>query len=343
MKDWYTISAKADGTAAIEIVGPIGNTWDGEGVTARQFIRDFKAITANDVSMTINSPGGSLFDGLAIYNVIASSGKKVTGRVLGLAASAASLVLMACSRIEVPKNAHIMVHKSSVGAFGTAEELRETADVIDTLDRSIAATYAARTGKPVDEITALLDTGDVWMTADEAVAGGFADAATELVKVTAKFDLDKLPEAIRASLAPEPEPEPEPPAPAPAPAAEFGPDALAALVNAAGLGKHLAAFAADASLVDAAAAAKAVADAKTIQAYAAMVGKPEAAGRLIAKRMDVATARAELAKALAAEDDKTHVNTTPPAPGGAANSEPTISVGQLWQDIKAMQAGSRKK
>jgi ATP-dependent Clp protease protease subunit len=341
MKNWYHITNKAEGPASVEIVGPIGNTWDGEGMTARQFIRDFKAISANDVTLTINSPGGSLFDGLAIYSVMAASGKNITGRVLGLAASAASLVLMACNRIEMPKNTHLMVHKGSTGAWGNADELREAADVMDTLDKSIAATYAARTGKPAEEITALLNQGDVWMTADEAVAAGFADAATDLVKVTAAFDLDKLPEAVRASLAPEPAPAPPTPAAPPQPAA-WGPEALATLVEQAGLTPHMQAFAADATIVDAATATQALADAKAIKAYAQLVGKPDAANRLIRQRVSVPEARAELARALQAEDDKTLVNTAPPPGAGAVPPGPSLNVPQLWTEIMALQAGSKK-
>jgi ATP-dependent Clp protease protease subunit len=103
MKNWYTITNKANGPAEISIFGPIGNTWDGEGVTAAKFIKDFRAIKADDVTLTINSPGGSLFDGLAIYTALAASGKNITAKVMGLAASAASVILMAASASRCPR------------------------------------------------------------------------------------------------------------------------------------------------------------------------------------------------------------------------------------------------
>ena len=199
MKNWYTITNKASGPAEVSIVGPIGNTWDGEGVTAATFIKDFKAIKAQDVTLTVNSPGGSLFDGLAIYTAMAASGKNITAKVLGLAASAASLLIMAAKRIEMPKNTHLMIHKAGGGKFGNADDMRAMANVLDSLDASIAATYAARSGQSEDAIMAMLDQGDTWLTADEAVKLGLANEATELVKVTAEFDLAELPEAIRAS------------------------------------------------------------------------------------------------------------------------------------------------
>ena len=133
MKNWYTITAKASGPAEVAIVGPLGNTWDGEGVTAATFIKDFKAIKAQDVTLTVNSPGGSLFDGLAIYTAMAASGKNITAKVLGLAASAASLLLMAAQKIQMPKNTHLMIHKAGGGKFGNADDMRAMAAVLDSL------------------------------------------------------------------------------------------------------------------------------------------------------------------------------------------------------------------
>lgn len=336
MKNWYTITNKANGPAEISIFGPIGNTWDGEGVTAATFIKDFKAIKANDVTLTINSPGGSLFDGLAIYTALASSGKNITAKVMGLAASAASVILMAAKRIEMPKNTHQMAHKASGGVYGTAEEMREMADVVDSLDRSIIATYAARSGKPEDEIKNLLDKGDLWLTADQAVEMGFADAATELVKVTAEFDMAELPEAVRNSLRP-----PEPPAPAPQPAA---PVALAtqieALAKTAGLEVYAGVFALDPKVTDAASAQAAIQAALDIREFARVANQSDRADALIRARKTADEARAILMSNEAAVDESTFVDTTPPAkPSKPADD---FSTTNLWTQINAMKAGSKK-
>lgn len=337
MKNWYTITNKAEGPAEISIFGPIGNTWDGEGVTASKFIKDFKAIKSQDVTITVNSPGGSLFDGLAIYTAMASSGKTITAKVMGLAASAASLIVMAASKISMPKNTHLMVHKAGNGVWGTADDMRKMAEVMDSLDQSIAATYSARTGKPIEDIKAMLDSGDTWLTADQAVEMGFADEATELVTATALFDLDSLPEAVRASLQP-------PPVVLPAPVVTLAATALAddiqALATAAGLGALASVFALDPAVTDLPTAQLAIDAAKSIQAYAKLAGQEERADPLIRARKTVAEARAVLASNQARVDESTYIDTAPRAkPVAAADN---FSVSGLWNEIKALQAGSKK-
>ena len=333
MKNWYTITNKASGPAEVSIVGPIGNTWDGEGVTAATFIKDFKAIKAQDVTLTVNSPGGSLFDGLAIYTAMAASGKNITAKVLGLAASAASLLIMAAKRIEMPKNTHLMIHKAGGGKFGNADDMRAMANVLDSLDASIAATYAARSGQSEDAIMAMLDQGDTWLTADEAVKLGLANEATELVKVTAEFDLAELPEAIRASM--------QPPEPTPAPAA---PAALALQIEtaakAAGLGEFSAVFALDPKVVDQATAKAAIEAALEIREFARVANQAERADPLIRARKTPDEARAILMSNEAAVDEATFIDTAP----AAKPIKPVVEfkTTNLWNQINAMQAGSQK-
>ena len=330
MKNWYTITNKAAGPAEVSIVGPIGNTWDGEGVTAATFIKDFKAIASKDVTLTVNSPGGSLFDGLAIYTAMAASGKNITGKVLGLAASAASLLLMACNRIEMPKNTHLMIHKAGGGSYGNADDMRAMASVLDSLDASIAATYAARSGQTEDAIKAMLDQGDTWLSAEEAVKLGLANEATELVKVTAEFDLAELPEAVRASL--------QPPEPAPAPAALAV--QIEAMAKAAGLDTFTAVFALDPKVTDAASAKAAIEAALEIQQFARVANQAERAEPLIRARKTPDEARAILISNEAAVDEATFINTAPPAK--TTKPAESFSGGALWNQINAMQAGSKK-
>lgn len=343
MKSWYSITAKGESAAEIAISGPIGATWDGEGVTARKFIEDFKAIKAPNVTLLVGpSPGGSLFDGLAIYTVLAASGKNITAKVLGFAASAATLPLMAAKRIEMPKNSHLMVHKSGTGVAGNADDLRAMAEVLDTLDNSIAATYAARSGKPVEDIKAMLDQGDTWLSADEAVEMGFADEATELVTVTAQFDTSQLPDAVRAALAPA-----APAAPEPAPAAAALPESLAAALESlaaqAGVQAYLPNLAVDPRITDAASATNVVAEARDIAAFARIAGFEAEAGKLIASRVGLAQAKATLLDMRAAADEHTVIDTAPPPLKPKASAEAEFSVSAIWDDIKAMKAGSTKK
>ena len=331
MKNWYSITNKGEVSAEIKIFGPIGNTWDGEGVTAAKFIKDFQAIKAQNITLSVNSPGGSLFDGITIYTAMAASGKTITAKVMGLAASAASLIVMAASKISMPKNTHLMVHKAGQVAFGNADELRAAADVLDTLDESIANTYAARTGKPVDEIKAMLDKGDTWLNADQAVELGFADEATELVTVTAEFDLAALPDHIRAAMQPA----------VVAPAAPALTDQILAMAKDAGLEALASVFALDPAVNDAAAAQAVIAAAKDIQAYAKLAGQDDRAEPLIRARKTVAEARAILASNEAKVDESTYIDTAPKSKP-AKTADDTVSPTNLWTQIHAMQAGSKK-
>ena len=331
MKNWYSITNKGEVSAEIKIFGPIGNTWDGEGVTAAKFIKDFQAIKAQDITLSVNSPGGSLFDGITIYTAMAASGKTITAKVMGLAASAASLIVMAASKISMPKNTHLMVHKAGQVAFGNADELRAAADVLDTLDESIANTYAARTGKPVDEIKAMLDKGDTWLNADQAVELGFADEATELVTVTAEFDLAALPDHIRAAMQPA----------VVAPAAPALTDQILAMAKDAGLEALASVFALDPAVNDAVSAQAVIAAAKDIQAYAKLAGQDDRAEPLIRARKTVAEARAILASNEAKVDESTYIDTAPKSKP-AKTADDTVSPTNLWTQIHAMQAGSKK-
>lgn len=320
MKNWYTITAAAKGPTVVEVLGPIGNTWDGEGVTARQFIEDFRAIKGDEVTLLVNSPGGSLFDGISIYTALASSGKQITAKVMGVAASAASLLVMAANKIIMPKNTHMMVHKAGWVAAGNADDFRAQAAVLDGLDASIIATYAARVGKSEDDIKALLDTGDVWMSADEAKAAGFADEVQPLVSITNLYDPSALPEAVRASLAP------------PVPSAPL-PEQVEAICAAAGLQAHAAVFALDDKLTTIEAAQAAVDQAREVVALCRVAKAEDKAAGFITGRKSTAEVRAALLAARAAEDEQHHHDNhqrTDPQPKPAAKAEGTGPVA-MWK------------
>jgi len=127
------------------------------------------------VLVTINSPGGDAFEGIAIYNLLREHGGKVTVNVLGLAASAASIVAMAGDSIRMSEASMMMIHSSHGIVMGNQEDMREFADLLDKIDASVAGLYAARTGKPQNEVLDMMKK-ETWMDGENAVAYGFADS-----------------------------------------------------------------------------------------------------------------------------------------------------------------------
>ena len=155
-KSWYKMQAKAGTPKAAEITifDEIG-FW---GVTAASFISELKALgDVETIDVLINSPGGSVFDGLAIYNALRQHKASVNVTVMGVAASAASFIAMAGDKITMPENAFLMVHNAMGGVFGNAQEMRDWADTLDKIGASLIGIYVARTGKSEAEVKALLD------------------------------------------------------------------------------------------------------------------------------------------------------------------------------------------
>lgn len=182
MKSWYTIKNKANATASIAIHDEIG-MW---GVSAKQFIDDVKALgEVNTIYLSIHSPGGSVFDGLAIYNILAYHPAKIYAKVEGIAASAASFILMAADDIAMPEDSFLMIHNTWGGAVGGAEDLRDMADLLDKLQVQIANIYQKRTGLAVQEILDMM-AAETWMNAAEAHKLGFADQVTDSLGIAAK-------------------------------------------------------------------------------------------------------------------------------------------------------------
>lgn len=167
-------TATSDNT--ISIFDPIGyDEWTGEGVTAKRIAAALRSIGDDqDVIVNINSPGGDVFEGLAIYNLLREHKGKVTVKVLGLAASAASFIAMAGDEIQIGRAAFFMIHNAWIVAIGNRNDLREAADWIEPFDKTIADIYAARTALAVDEIAAMMD-AEKWVGGQEAVDLGFAD------------------------------------------------------------------------------------------------------------------------------------------------------------------------
>lgn len=185
---WYSITAKADVKAAAEIYiyGDIGESWWEESTSAADFVRELNALTNEEIVIRINSVGGSVPDGLAIYNAIQRHPSKITIHVDGMAASIASLIALAadCSMAE---NAIMMIHAPMSVVAGNAAEMRVRADELDKWSEAMAVSYARKTGKTTEEVQAWLDGEDHYFTAAEAQAEGLVDSITEAVPIAASL------------------------------------------------------------------------------------------------------------------------------------------------------------
>lgn len=168
------------------LYGVIGyDTWDGSGVSAATFVEQVaKMADAETLTIRINSPGGIVTDGMAIYSYL--KGHKAKKRIIvdGLAASMASVVAMAGDEIVVPDNAFLMIHNPWTIAIGDADDMRHEAGVLDKMGGSIVAIYAERTGMAADDLRALMD-AETWMTGAEAREKGFATSSGQAVEARA--------------------------------------------------------------------------------------------------------------------------------------------------------------
>ena len=185
------VAARANGTAyEIDLFGAIGGY---EGVSAQQF-KDLLEDAGNPSSIVVNlnSPGGDVFDGIAIHNLLASHGASIEVRVMGLAASAASVIAMAGDSILMGEGSFIMIHNAWTIAVGDTREMAKMGRTLAGIDRELAKTYAARTGEGVAEIKDMMD-AETWMGADDAIELGFADGTFEAPpEAKNSFDLSRF-------------------------------------------------------------------------------------------------------------------------------------------------------
>ena len=179
----------------IEIYGYIGDTWEDEGVTATSFAADMKAVEPDEsIRVVVNSGGGSVFDGLTIYQTLVSHEGTVAMEVQGVAASIPSVIAMAGDSVTMHQSSRFMIHNAlgpSSLAFGHSTDLREaaadtlkTADLLDSISAGIADVYAARTGSPRAELVKMMD-AETWLTAAESLEHGFAESVIESKKLAA--------------------------------------------------------------------------------------------------------------------------------------------------------------
>ena len=187
MASWYAIRARATG-AEVAIYDEIGAC----GVSAKGFLAELGALPeGTPIDLRLNSPGGSVFDAVAIHNALKRHAGTVTVWIDGVAASAASYVAMAGDEIVMPENAFLMIHDPAGLVMGTAADMRAMAEALDKVGGSLAAGYAAKSGQSIDEIATLM-AAETWLDAREALALGFADRLAEPVRIAARFDVARF-------------------------------------------------------------------------------------------------------------------------------------------------------
>ncbi len=161
------------------------------GITAESFrdqLNDFG--DASKLSIRINSDGGEVFNALSIYRAIVEHPAHVTMHVDGIAASSASMILMAGDEIRMAEAAFVMIHSPMTIAFGNAREMRETADRLEKVEDQFIGVYSDRTGASRDQIGQWM-ADETWFSSDEAILNGFATSISGNKAIAAKWDLSR--------------------------------------------------------------------------------------------------------------------------------------------------------
>ena len=168
-------AASDDEERSISVYDVIGQDyWTGEGVTAKRVAGALRSMGSGPVTVNVNSPGGDMFEGLAIYNLLREHKGEVTVKVLGLAASAASIIAMAGDHVQIARAGFLMIHNAWVVAVGNRNDLREYADTLEPFDSAMADIYAARTGQSQKAMAKLMD-AETRIGGSVAGEDGFAD------------------------------------------------------------------------------------------------------------------------------------------------------------------------
>lgn len=187
-RSWYQIKAAAEGdkdSAAEILIYDEIDSWF--GFSAEQFVRDLAALDAEQINLRINSPGGSVFDGIAIMNAISAHPAPVTAYVDGLAASAASFIAIAADEVVMRPGSEFMIHDAWGVSIGNAEDMAAMAEQLDRTSGTLAQLYADKSGGTVDEMRDLMR-AETWFSADEAVEAGLADRVEKPGKDKASAD-----------------------------------------------------------------------------------------------------------------------------------------------------------
>jgi ATP-dependent Clp protease protease subunit len=177
MERWNSSVRAADeeDDRSISVFDVIGQDyWSGEGVTAKRVAAALRRMGKGPVNVNINSPGGDMFEGLAIYNLLREHQGEITVKVLSLAASAASVIAMAGDKVQIARAGFFMIHNAWVIALGNRNDLREIATWLEPFDEAMADIYAVRTGMENKAVAKLMDS-ESWIGGSRAIEDGFAD------------------------------------------------------------------------------------------------------------------------------------------------------------------------
>lgn len=185
----YFKAQAGEGLLMLDIMDVIGADFFGDGITAQNVSDAMSQGDYNGIALNINSPGGDLFQGVAIYNLLKNCGKPVTVNVVGLCASAASLIACAGDKVTMQLGTQYMLHRAMGMAAGFSDDMHKMGDTLDSVTDSAADLYVAKTGMAKDKILAMMK-AETWMKPDQAKANGFADEISQTkAKVSNSFDL----------------------------------------------------------------------------------------------------------------------------------------------------------
>jgi ATP-dependent protease ClpP protease subunit len=204
--NWLSYSPRASvhEPAVLQIFDQIGEDWfGGSGISAKAFSDALQSVGPGPLVVEINSPGGNVWDGLAIYNMLRGRQAPVTTRVVGIAASIASVIALAGDSIEMAEASLFMIHDPSGMVAGTSDDMRKMANALDQHAEILAGIYTKRTGKTSAQIRAAM-TAETWFTAQEAIQFGLADKTTEQLAMAACWHpravTKTAPETVRSNL-----------------------------------------------------------------------------------------------------------------------------------------------
>lgn len=344
MRPCYTFIAASDTKPpTLSIFDEIG-FW---GTQAKDFLASLSAVVGPELTVEISSPGGDAFTAVAMYNGLRASGKEITTRVMGVAASAASLIFMAGDKRVMPKNTHLMVHNPSTWGGGTAEAHQEMADMLIKVGTTIRGTYVARSGMSDEDMAALLSK-DTWLTADESLANGLATEVIDEVKATVSFDMARadLPEGVRAAYM-----SAKPPGEVIPPAGDAGDDkvvdpafadAALACAKAAGFESHAPAWALACTTL--AEVETRITNAREITALCAVTNTVAQADALIKGNKTIVEARAHLIDMQARDDADKPVDTTKPVSNeqsARSSAKPKVNTASIWASHNAQKRANK--
>lgn len=177
--------------ADIYVYGEIGDSWSSDGKTAKQFADDLKKANGEDVTIHINSVGGDVFDANAMSELVRAYKGTTTASIEGIAASAASYFALTADKVVMNPSAMIMIHNPYSVCYGTADEMRKSADMLDKIRGTIVNQYVRKTGMDSADIEKMMD-AETWLTTSEAYQDGFIDEVTDAEPIAAMLTSDEL-------------------------------------------------------------------------------------------------------------------------------------------------------